>query len=82
MPWHFSWFSGYALQVIEFCLGGEYIDYTQFALFNDGSIKIRRNHGDPRGSLYRGVLLSLGVGVGVLGFFARIGYYLYQKSKS
>ncbi len=69
-----------ALQLIEFCLGAEYIDYTQFALFNDGSIKIRRNQGDPWGSLYRGVLLSLGGGV--LGVFAVIGYYLSRKNKS
>jgi hypothetical protein len=69
-----------ALQTIEFCLGKEYIDNTQFALFNDGSIKIRRIQGDPWGSLYRGVFLSLGGGV--LGVFAVIGFYLSRKSKS
>jgi len=69
-----------ALQLIEFCLGKEYISHTQFALFNDGSIKIRRNQGDTWGSLYRGVLLSLGGGL--LGVIAGIGYYLYRKSKS
>ena len=69
-----------ALQVVEFCLATENVDNTQFALFNDGSIKIRRSQGTGWGSLYRGVLLSLGGGV--LGVFAGIGYYIYRKSKS
>ena len=33
------------LQVVEFCLASENIDNTQFALFNDGSIKLRRSQG-------------------------------------
>jgi hypothetical protein len=68
-----------ALQTIEFCLGKEYIDNTQFALFTDGSIKIRRSQGGW-GSLYRGVLLIFGGSV--LGLFTGVGYYFYRKSKS
>jgi len=69
-----------ALQVVEFCLATENIDNTQFALFNDGSIKIRRSQGTGWGSLYRGVLLSLGGGV--LGLFVGVGFYIYRRSKS
>jgi hypothetical protein len=68
-----------ALQTIEFCLGKEYIDNTQFALLNDGSIKIRRSQGGW-GSLYRGVLLIFGGGM--LGLFTGVGFYFYRKSKS
>jgi hypothetical protein len=77
-PDNFSSSPDDALQTIEFCLGKEYIDNTQFALLNDGSIKIRRSQGGW-GSLYRGVLLSLGGGL--LGLITGAGYYLYRKSK-
>lgn len=67
-----------ALQVVEFCLAKEYIDNTQFALFDDGSIKIRRVQGSGWGSLYRGILLSLGGCL--LGLITGVGYYSYRKS--
>lgn len=68
------------LQVVEFCLASENIDNTQFALFNDGSIKIRRSQGTGWGSLYRGIFLSLGGGL--LALIVGVGYYMYRKSKS
>ena len=68
-----------ALQIIEFCLGKEYIDNTQFALFNDGSIKIRRIQGTGMGSLYRGLLLSLSGGF--LGLIIGIGLFIYRQKQ-
>ena len=70
---------GDALQIVEFCLGKEYIDNTQFALFEDGSIKFRRIQGNGWGSLYRGLIIIL-VG-GILGLISGIGMFIFRRKQ-